>query len=147
MATLNRVLDVAAPVTVAFTAWADLKHYPRFMEGVTRVEAMGPSRWRFRGDIGFGEETWEVGLLDAVPDLMLSWESTSVRHTAMSIQFSALGLGRTRLSVSFSFDPHAVMQSDPEAFMTARLDRILERYRKVVEGDVAGAAERSPAPP
>jgi len=146
MANIERTVEIEAPVTAAYEAWMRFEAFPEFMDGVQRVEHLGDGAMRWTGDLGFGRETWEVHVLEAIPDLLVSWESTSRRRTAGTASFSS-EQGHTHLKLTLSYDPEGVPANagaDHREVMAARLDRELRQFKEQVESSQprpAGAAQ------
>lgn len=145
MATIERAIDVDVPVTAAFMAWTRYEDYPRFMEGVERVERLTGDRLVWHGQFQGRDEQWDVRILEEIPDLLLSWESHSRRHTSGTVTFSDEG-GRTRISVVLEYDPEGIdaRVGDHREFMAERLEGDLERFKLVIEErhrDVIGQGE------
>lgn len=145
MATIERAIDVDVPVTTAFMAWTRYEDFPRFMEAVSHVERLGADRLLWTGEVLGREESWEVRILEEIPDLLLSWDSGSRRHTSGTVTFSAEGM-RTRISVVVDYDPEGVdaRVGDHREFMAHRLEGDLERFKAFIEArnrDAVGGGE------
>jgi uncharacterized membrane protein len=133
MASVARSIEVEVPVTAAFEAWTHYEDLPGIMEGLEHVERLAPDRLRWTGDLGFGQESWEVRILEEIPDLLISWESTSRRRSAGMVTFASQG-ERTRITLVLDYDPTGVPKGqDHRTRMRQTVDRQLARFKDKVE--------------
>ena len=143
MANIERSIELEVPVTTAYEAWTRFEDFPGLTEEVQGAERLPSGHMRFSGDLGFGPESWEMRILEAIPDLLVSWESTSRRRSAGTATFDA-HQGHTRLKLTVSYDPEGVPASegrDHRQVMAARLDRHLRQFKRRLEQGAAAPAQ------
>lgn len=136
MASIERTVDVHAPVTVVFNHWTRFEAFPTFMEGIERVEQLDAEHLRFHGDFGAGEQTWEARILEEIPDLLISWGSTSGPANSGTATFSSDFGDFTRVSLVVEYEPDQLPDAlgDKRTAMAGRIERDLERFKAMVEG-------------
>ncbi len=134
--TVQKIINVSAPVEEVFGFWTDYQNFPRFMAHVKDVQhvAEGRSRWVVAGPAGVPVH-WTAELSRVIPRQVIEWRATAdseVRHEG-SVRFEENGGGGTRVTVKMSYVPpagafgHAVAAmfgADPKTEMDADLMRM-----------------------
>ncbi|HEX8907519.1 MAG TPA: SRPBCC family protein [Longimicrobiaceae bacterium] len=135
--TVNRTPDEA------YAAWRDFEQAPRYMDRITRVEILDPtrSRWTATGPMG-RSWTWESQVVEDVAGELIAWESLPGAELPNRgwVQFlPAGGDGRqTEVRYFVEFDPPGGIIGDAIAsvFHDAPKEMIrgdLRRFRQMVE--------------
>ena len=133
--TVQKVLQVAAPIEEVFAFWTDYQNFPRFMSKVKDVQPAGEghSRWVVAGPAGLPVR-WMAEVTRLAPRSLIEWRATddsAVRHEG-SVRFEPETAG-TRLTVQLRYRPpagafgHAVavlFGADPKSEMDADLMRM-----------------------
>lgn len=146
--TVQKVINVDAPVSEVFAFWTDYQNFPRFMHNVREVQVHDDpssptgepiSHWVVAGPAGVPVQ-WNAQLVEMVPDSLLKWRSTggsAVKHEGW-VRFEANGHGGSRITVRLSYVPpagafgHAVATifgADPKSEM----DSDLLRMKTIIE--------------
>jgi len=139
MSSIARTIEIDVPVTRAYDAWRRIENLPEFIAGVQHVERLDDSHYQLTGDLGSGRQVWEVRILEEIPDLLLSWESSSRRPGMRTLTFSS-DEGMTRLQMVVEYDPEHVdgRGGDPHAVMARRVDDELYRFKAYIEAREQG---------
>jgi uncharacterized membrane protein len=135
--TVQKVVNVSAPVDRVFGFWADYRNFPRFMSHVREVRPVDDhrSKWVVAGPAGVPVQ-WIAEVTRVVPGTVIEWKSDggdgAVRH-AGSVRFDPNQDGGTRVCVRLTYLPpagafgHAVAKlfgADPKSEMDADLLRM-----------------------
>ena len=134
--TVQKMINVDAPVERVFEFWTDYENFPRFMRNVRDVRQLGDGRshWAVAGPAGVPVR-WTAEVTRFEPNRCVAWRSSGnsdVRH-AGEVRFEPNGNGGTRLNVHLSYVPpagalgHAVaalLGADPKSEMDADLMRM-----------------------
>jgi uncharacterized membrane protein len=152
--TVQKVINVDAPVGEVFAFWTDYQNFPRFMHNVREVRVQDDrSHWVVAGPAGVPVQ-WDAELVELVPDSLLKWRSlgnSAVKHEGW-VRFEANGHGGSRVTIRLSYVPpggafgHAVATlfgADPKSEMDSdllRMKTIIETGR--VPHDAARPASR-----
>jgi uncharacterized membrane protein len=130
---LQRSLDVAVPIHVAWREWVELDRLP---EGFHQVENIKRRRdGRLRGRVAQTGARWEAEVLDQRPNESFAWQSVKGSDCAGLITFHRLSERLTRLELNLDVIP----QGMPEAMglLTYLADRRAEadlrRFKAHVE--------------
>jgi len=156
--TVQKVINVSAPVEEVFSFWIEYQNFPRFIskmrEAPPAVERR--SRWAVAGPAGVPVH-WTAEVTRVVPTSLIEWRATGdsqVRHQG-SVRFEQVGGGSgdvlTRVTVRLRYVPpagafgHAVAAlfgADPKAEM----DGDLMRMKTIIEAARAAQDSARPAP-
>jgi uncharacterized membrane protein len=133
---IQKTINIAAPVERVFETWSRHENFPRFMSHVREVKDLGEGRyhWTVAGPAGIPIE-WEAEITEQVPNQLLAWESVPGSRIAQSgvTRFQSNGDGSTRVDVKLSYHPpagavgHAIARlfgADPKSEMDADLMRL-----------------------
>jgi uncharacterized membrane protein len=144
--TVQKTIDVVAPIEEVFDFWSRYENFPRFMAHVREVRRIGPgrARWTVAGPGGVPIE-WETIETQHVPNNIIAWktvEGAVVAH-AGTVQFDQYP-DATRIRVRMTWTPpagavgHAIaslLGSDPKRAM----DKDLVRFKSLLEEGKASA--------
>ena len=151
--TVQKVINLDAPLERVFSFWAEYQNFPRFMQNVRDVQrvAENRSRWVVAGPAGVPVQ-WIAEVTHLEPNRLVAWRSSAdsdVRHEG-EVRFEPNGHG-TRVHVRLCYVPpggalgHAV-----EALFGAdhksEMDADLLRMKTMIEtGHAPHDAARRPA--
>lgn len=134
--TIQKAIDVEAPVDVVFALWSNFENFPRFMENVKEIRITDPgvSHWKVAGPAGTIVE-WDAEITWAEEDRVIAWKSLpgSAVASAGIVKFLENADGSTHVDVQMSYNPPAgavghavatVFGSDPKTQMDADLMRM-----------------------
>jgi uncharacterized membrane protein len=107
---VHESIVIRRPATELFWFWRDLRNLPRFMEHLTDVQVLSPTRsvWTARAPIGMRVK-WEAEIINEVDGELIGWQSTENADvaTAGSVRFVPLPNGSTEIVVRLQYDPPA----------------------------------------
>ncbi len=134
--TIDEQIEVDVPVSTAYNQWTQFEEFPRFMDGVERVDQLDDTRLHWVATIAGKRAEWDAKILEQQPDTRITWTSTDGKDTRGTVSFDKLGEGRTRIRLSMSYRPEGFAEAAGSA---AGLDRRrvrgdLERFRELIEG-------------
>jgi uncharacterized membrane protein len=146
---VQKTIEIDAPVREVFGFWSRWENFPRIMAHVREVtEHDGRVRWTVAGPAGIPVQ-WDTVVTEQVPDELIAWATvagSAVEHTGR-VRFESTPEGRTRLDVRLSYTPpagavgHAVAAlfgADPKSAMDAdliRLKSLLEEGKTTAHGE------------
>lgn len=134
--TVEKVINVDAPVDVVYALWSNFENFPQFMTNVLEVRNLGNdiSHWKVAGPGNVPVE-WDAEITKVVPEKIIAWKSVkgSAIPNAGYVRFEPNGDGTTEVTVRISYNPpagavgHAVATmfgADPKTEMDADLMRM-----------------------
>ena len=75
MATIERSIDIEAPVRVVYNQWTQFEEFPRFMEGVQEVRQLDDKHLHWRAVVGGAEKVWDAEITEQIPDERVAWRA------------------------------------------------------------------------
>jgi uncharacterized membrane protein len=136
MKTIERTIEVGAPVRTVYNQWTQFEEFPRFMEGVESVSQITDSTVHWVAEIGGKRKEWDARITEQVPDQVIAWEGFGDADNRGRVLFEpADGGGRTKVSVAIDYEPEGAMEAAGDALgvVGRRIEGDLERFREFVE--------------
>jgi uncharacterized membrane protein len=136
MTIIEESTDVDVPVRVAYNQWTQLRTFPRFMDGVKRVDQVqaAMTHWVAR----FGPKTYEFDaeIIEQVPDRHMTWEVLDEpRHTGTAT-FEELGADRCRVTLRIDLRSKGLAQRAGSTLGLASrvVHTLLTSFKEFTEG-------------
>jgi uncharacterized membrane protein len=128
---VQRAVDVAVPIRVAWREWMTLERLPEGTDVVTGIERDGDGRLMGR----IGSRPWKAQVLDQRPEESFAWQSSEGSDCAGLLTFHELGERLTRIELSLDLAPHRAFEALLIACRAAdrRAEAELRRFKARVE--------------
>ena len=148
MANIEKSIDVEVPVRTAYNQWTQFEEFPRFMEGVERVDQLSDTRLHWVADIAGKRKEWDARITAEEQNSFIEWTSEPGADVANSgrVEFRDAGARGTVVSATIAYDPPGgiigkviakMFQREPA--IQARRD--LRRFKQLMEtGEIATPA-------
>jgi uncharacterized membrane protein len=135
MSTVERSIDVEVPVSTAYNQWTQFESFPRFMDGVDRIDQLSPTQTHWLTSIGGVNREFEAEITEQRPDERIAWTSVDGPKQAGVVTFHRLDAGTTRVMLQMDFQPEGVVETagDKLGFVGRRIEGDLERFKKFIE--------------
>jgi uncharacterized membrane protein len=135
MSRIQKSVDVQVPVRTAYNQWTQFEEFPRFMEGVEKVEQLDPANLRWRAEVGGRTLTWDARITEQVPDKRIAWRSTSGALNAGVVDFHRLSDDSCQVTLQLDYEPEGVVErvGDLLGVLSARAEGDLERFKEFIE--------------
>jgi uncharacterized membrane protein len=135
MAKIEKSIDVEVPVRTTYNQWTQFEEFPRFMEGVERVEQRGDTRLHWVANVGGKRKGWDARITEQIPDERIAWTSESGARNAGVVTFHRLAPEKTRIMLQLEYEPDDIVESvgDALGFMTNRVNGDLKRFKEFIE--------------
>jgi len=158
MATVERSIDVSAPVRTVYNQWTQFEEFPRFMEGVQEVRQLDDTHLRWVAEIAGQRREWDAVITEQIPDERVAWASTDGARTGGVVTFHELADGQTRVMLQLEYDPETLLEKagDAAGLVERQAAADVERFRRFVEergaetgawrGEVRDGRTVSPSP-
>jgi uncharacterized membrane protein len=134
--------EIAAPAGRVWEVWSDLEAMPRWMRWIESVitEPGNPdlTDWTLAAQ-GFRFH-WKARITQRVDSQQLHWQSVGGLPTKGAVRFYSLGVDRTAVKLTVSYELPAVLAPLMEpsimgGIVTRELQANLDRFRDLVEND------------
>jgi len=143
MSTVQKSIDVNAPVTSVYNQWTQFEDFPAFMEGVKEVRQLDDSHLHWCAEIAGKDVEWDAEITEQIPDQRIAWRSVDGTPNAGVVSFHRLHDGSTRVMLQMDYDPEGVLENTGDALgmLSHRVEGDLERFKDFLEsrGSETGA--------
>jgi uncharacterized membrane protein len=143
MATIEKSIDVGVPVRTAYNQWTQFEEFPRFMEGVERVEQLDDTHLHWIANVAGRRKEWNARITEQLPDERVAWTSEGGARNGGVVTFHKLDPQRTRIMLQLEYDPDDVVEKvgDALGFVSNRVRGDLDRFKHFIEsrGQETGA--------
>ena len=135
MSSFEESTTVAVPIRVAYDQWTQFEDFPRFMEGVERVEQLDDKRLRWNASVAGQKKEWTAEIVDQTPDQRIAWKSTDGADNAGAVTFRPVGSNETEVTLRIDAEPEGPIETAGDAlgFLQRRVHGDLERFKEHVE--------------
>ena len=111
MTTIEQSIDIEVPVAVAYNQWTQFESFPRFMDGVERVDQKTDTQLHWVADIGGSTREWDAEITEQHPDHRVAWKALDQEGPDGVVTFHKLDDARTRVMVQMDYEPEGVKES------------------------------------
>lgn len=140
---VEKSIEVEVPVSTVYNQWTQFEEFPRFMEGVQRVQQLDDKRLRWCAEIGGKVVEWDAEIFEQIPERRIAWRSMTGELNSGMVNFEPLGSNCTRVSVKINYRPEGTLEKIGSALgvVSQRVERDLERFKEFIEsrGSETGA--------
>ena len=135
MSKVEESITVAVPVRVAYDQWTQFEEFPKFMEGVERVEQLDDKRLGWKAKIAGQTKEWTAEITDETPDTRIAWKSIDGAENAGAVTFRSIGPDETEITLHLDAEPEGPIETAGDAlgFLKRRVHGDLERFKEHVE--------------
>ena len=147
-----QTVDVAVPVSTAYNQWTQFESFPKFMEGVERIEQVTPTRTHWVTKIAGVQREFDAEITEQHPDERVAWRTDQGTHQAGAVTFHRLDEKHTRVTLQLEHEPEGVVEKAGDALgiVQRRVKGDLEHFKEFIEsrgreeGGWRGEVGRSP---
>ena len=143
MSTVEKSIDVNVPVTTAYNQWTQFESFPKFMDGVDRIDQTSSTQTHWVTSIGGVTREFDAEITEQHPDERVAWTSIDGPKQAGVVTFHRLDTDKTRVMLQLDFAPEGIVEQagDKLGFVSRRIEGDLERFKKFIEerGTESGA--------
>jgi uncharacterized membrane protein len=135
METIQKTIEVDAPVSKVYNQWTQFEEFPRFMEGVEEVRQLDDKHLHWVAKIGGRKKEWDAEIIEQVPDRRIAWRSTSGTPNDGAVSFQPIDQGHTMITLQMSYEPQGAMEKagDSLGLLTRKVETDLRRFKDFVQ--------------
>jgi uncharacterized membrane protein len=143
MKTIEESIEIEVPVSTAYNQWTQFESFPRFMDGIERVEQKDDKHLRWTAEIGGDKREWDAEITEQHPDHRVAWRAIDQDGPNGAVTFHRLDEGRTKVMVQMDYEPEGLKESAGSlvGFDSHRVKGDLESFKAFIEarGSETGA--------
>ena len=134
---IEKSIDISAPLRSVFHQWTKFEDYPKFMEGVREVKRFDGNRLHWRAVFEGREMEWDSEIIEQTPDTRITWKSFNSPVEDGMVSFTTIYEG-TRVTLQMRVDPARLVVpadgGDPRTALARRVEGSLQRFKEFIEG-------------
>jgi uncharacterized membrane protein len=131
--TQKKVID--HDVHTVYNQGTQFEEFPRFMEGVERVDQLDDRRLHWVADFGGSTHEWDAEITEQVPDQRIAWRSIDGKTNTGEVTFRPADTDKTEVTVEMGWEPEGVKEKIGGAlgFDDRRVKQDLERLESLLD--------------
>jgi uncharacterized membrane protein len=135
MSQILESIDVDVPVRTAYDQWTQFESFPKFMEGIERVEQLTDTTLEWTARIAGVDRSWTAQITEQTPDQRIAWKAIDGAENAGVVTFHRLDDRQSRVTLQLDVEPEGVVESvgDALGFVQRRAKGDLERFKAFIE--------------
>jgi ribosome-associated toxin RatA of RatAB toxin-antitoxin module len=150
--TIEKSVDVKAPVRTAYNQWTQFESFPKFMAGVDKIDQQTPTRTHWQTTIGGVTREFDAEITEQHPDERVAWRSVDGPQHAGVVTFHRLDEQTTRVHLQMEYEPETLTEKAGTALGVVghRIEDDLKRFKNFIEhrddetGAWRGEVDRAP---
>jgi uncharacterized membrane protein len=135
METIEKSIEVDAPVTTVYNQWTQFEEFPQFMTDVNEVRQLDDRHLHWVASIGGRKKEWDAEIIEQVPDDRIAWRSTSGSMNSGVVHFRPKDRDHTTVLLRMNYEPEGAMESLGGALglVGLRVETDLRRFKNFVQ--------------
>jgi ribosome-associated toxin RatA of RatAB toxin-antitoxin module len=135
MTTIQKSVDVSAPVRSAYNQWTQFESFPNFMEGVDEITQQTPTRTHWKTSIGGVVREFDAEITEQHPDERIAWHTVTGPAHAGVVTFHRLDDTTTRVHLQMEYEPESLTEKAGTALgvVDHRIKADLDRFKHFIE--------------
>jgi uncharacterized membrane protein len=135
MATIEESIEIEVPVRTAYNQWTQFESFPRFMDGVERVEQTDDKHLHWVAEVGGAKREWDAEITEQHPDHRIAWKALNQDGPDGVVTFHKLDDAHTKVMVQMDYEPEGLKESAGSALGadSRRVKKDLESFKEFVE--------------
>jgi len=137
MTTIEQSVELEVPVRTAYNQWTQFEEFPRFMEGVERIDQISDTKLHWVAEIGGQTREWDAEIVEQIPDERISWHTIGGGpYNSGVVTFHRIDDGTCRIMLQMEVKPDSLAEkaADVLGILRTRSKGDLERFKDFIEG-------------
>ena len=143
MSQIIEPIEVDVPVRTAYDQWTQFEQFPRFMDGIEKVEQLTDTTLEWTAKIAGVERSWRAEITEQEPDQRVAWQSIGGARNAGVVTFHRIADRRSRVTLQLDVEPTGPVETvgDAVGAVERRVEGDLKRFKEFIEarGEPTGA--------
>jgi uncharacterized membrane protein len=135
MSTIEKAIDVNAPVQTVYNQWTQFEEFPRFMEGVEEVRQINDKDLQWRVNIGGQRKEFETVITEQIPDKRIAWRTRGGVENGGVVTFHRISDNVARVMLQMEYQPEGFVEKagDFLGVTSHRIEGDLKRFKEFLE--------------
>ncbi|TDQ46351.1 SRPBCC family protein [Actinorugispora endophytica] len=135
MSEVIEAVEVDVPVRQVYDQWTRFETFPRFMEGVERVEQRDDTHTFWQVSMGGQKREFEAVITEQIPDERIAWKSVDGTTHSGVVTFHRLDPSHTRVTLQMVTAPEGMVEKlgDKLGVVKSRAKGDMKRFKEFIE--------------
>ncbi len=135
METIEKSIEVNAPLSQVYNQWTQFEEFPKFMEGIEEIRQLTDTKMFWRAKVAGKQKEWNAEVTEQVPDKRISWRSLDGAPNSGTVSFAPLDANRTQVTLHMEWQPESAVEKIGEIVGadSHRVEGDLKRFRDFIE--------------
>ncbi|MCS0634985.1 SRPBCC family protein [Streptomyces sp. LP05-1] len=136
MSQVEESIEVKAPVRAVYNQWTQFEDFPRFMDGVERIEQRTETLTHWKTKIAGVEREFDAEITEQIPDERVAWTSIGGEaRQAGVVTFHRIDDTTTKVMLQLDHDPEGLAEAvgDKLGFVKRQATGDLKRFKEFIE--------------
>ena len=135
MSTIEKSIEVNAPLSTVYNQWTQFEEFPQFMDGVDEVRQLDDTHLHWVASFGGSQHEWDAEITEQLPDERIAWRNIDGKDNAGVVTFHRLDENTTRVMVQMDFVPEGIKEKIGDAIGAPdrRVQGDLGRFKELIE--------------
>ncbi|MGH3104562.1 MAG: SRPBCC family protein [Gaiellaceae bacterium] len=135
MSKIEESIELEVPVNAAYNQWTQFEEFPRFMEGVEKVQQLDDTHTHWVVSLAGKQKEFDAEITEQIPDTRIAWKSTSGVEQAGAVDFHPLDAERCQIMLALDAEPEGAAETaaDMVGILRRRVRGDLERFKEMLE--------------
>jgi uncharacterized membrane protein len=135
MQTIERSIEVDAPIDRVYNQWTQFEDFPRFMEGVEEVRQIDDRHLHWVAKAGGKRKEWDAEIIEQVPEQRIAWRSTSGAPNAGIVHFIPRDQNHTVVALQMTYEPEGAIEKLGSAMgvLEGRVEADLKHFKDFIQ--------------
>jgi uncharacterized membrane protein len=111
MTSIEKTIDVDAPISAVYNQWTQFEDFPQFMSGVESITQIDDAHLHWKVSIAGVEREFDAEITEQHPDERVAWKSVGgdTEHAGV-VTFHKLEDLTTRVTVQIDWEPEGLLE-------------------------------------
>lgn len=135
MQTIEKSIEVDAPIGKVYNQWTQFEDFPRFMEGVEQVQQLDDKHLHWIAKVGGKRKEWDAEIVEQVPEDRIAWRSISGAPNSGVVHFRPADQNHTVVTLRMSVEPEGAMENIGSALgmLSGRVESDLQHFKDFIQ--------------
>jgi uncharacterized membrane protein len=135
METIEKTIEIEAPLNRVYNQWTQFEKFPEFMEGIEEVKQLDAKHLHWVAEVAGKRKEWDAEITEQLPDQRIAWRATSGTINAGTVSFRPRDQNHTVVILRMNYEPEGGIEQtgDGRGAVSRRVEGDLQRFRDFIQ--------------
>ncbi|HLP76903.1 MAG TPA: SRPBCC family protein [Candidatus Paceibacterota bacterium] len=135
METIEKSIEVEAPIGRVYNQWTQFEDFPRFMEGVEQVKQLDDKHLHWTAKVAGRRKEWDAEIVEQVPEDRIAWRSITGSPNSGVVHFHPSDSQHTVITLRLNYEPEGAMENIGSALglLSGRIENDLKHFKDFIQ--------------